>query len=209
MLVMVGNHSSLRFGHLATKYPGRVGHLYSPGGERGPYDFVPYALDNGAFACWSTGRPWVEGEWLNLIRWAALSGIPPLWAVVPDVVADRDGTLARWSRYVGVVRGMGWRAAFAVQDGMVFGDVPADADVLFLGGTTEWKEAAVRPWCARFPGRVHVARVNFWSRLSLAYHAGAASVDGTGWFRRGARAGGKGNSTDQLAELEKFLRETT
>lgn len=93
------------------------------------------------------------------------------------------------------LRQTGWPLAFAVQDGMTFDDVPADC-VLFLGGSTEWKEAAIKPWCLRFPGRVHVGRVNTWRRLMACYEAGAISVDGTGWF---TKHGG------QAADLERFF----
>jgi hypothetical protein len=137
------------------------------------------------------------------LRWAAFSGLRPLWALVPDVVGDRIGTLERWPIYAPEVAAYGWRRGFAVQDGMTFADVPDDECMLFLGGSTEWKELAIEPWCAAFPGRVHVGRVNGWERLVKCYRAGAVSVDGTGWFHRtNSKAGG------QYAALRKFLRET-
>lgn len=190
-----------RVGLLAGRYPGRIGHLFSPGGQRGPW--IDYALDNGAWGAHKNNRTWSEAEWRNLLAWAALSGIAPLWACVPDVVADRNGTLARWPEYAPVVRAYGWRCAFAVQDGMAFADVPDDECVLFLGGSTKWKLDAIAPWCARFPGRVHVARVNTWDRLVKCWRAGAISVDGTGWFRKGRSIG-----DSQANDLRKFLRET-
>lgn len=191
-MVMVSNQTGIEVGHLATKYPGAIGHLYSPGGQRGPYPFVPYALDNGAF------KNWDEGEWRRLLRWALLSGQKPLWAAVPDVVGDRDQTLWRWGRYSGVVRDHGFRPAFVAQDGMTFEDVPDDQCMVFIGGRpdTTWKQDAIVPWSARFPGRVHVGRVNTWERLVTCWRAGAVSIDGTGWFHH-----------DQKADLLKFLRE--
>jgi hypothetical protein len=196
VIVMVANRTGVEVGYLAGKYPGLVGHLYSPGAERGPYPFLPYALDNGAFVAWEKRRPFDEAEWKRLLLWAAMSGQRPLWSIVPDVVADRAATLANWDRYAAEVRRFGFRPALALQDGMTFDDVP-DADcVLFIGGTTEWKEAAIRPWCERFPGRVHVGRVNTWRRLWECYQAGATSVDGTGWFTK------KGG---QAADLQRFL----
>jgi len=160
----------------AGAYPGSVGHLYSPGAQRGPYPWLPYALDNGAFAGFD------EGAWVALLRWAALSGQAPLWVVVPDVVGDRDGTLERWEQYAPVAAKFGWPLAFVAQDGMAFEDVPEDAEVVFIGGTTDWKLAALRPWCERF-SRVHVGRVNTLDRLLLCHRAGAESCDGTGWGR--------------------------
>ena len=197
MMVMVANRSGIEVGYMAGRFPGSVGHLYSPGAERGPYGFMPYALDNGAFAAWQKHADWDEASWRWTLNWAALSGQKPLWALVPDVVADRVKTLASWAQYAWMVRGYGFRPAFALQDGMTFEDVP-DADcVLFIGGSTEWKDAAIEPWCKRFPGRVHVGRVNGWDRLLRCYRAGAISVDGTGWFQK---VGG------QAADLARFLQ---
>lgn len=97
--------------------------------------------------------------------------------------------LARWKLYSPKIRQLGIRPAFAVQDGMTFDDVP-DADcMLFLGGTTPWKNAAIDPWCRRFPGRVHVARVTERDRLWQSYRAGAVSVDGNDWWRDKAKKG--------------------
>lgn len=203
MIVMVSNQTGFEMGLLIGKYPGRIGHLYSPGGQTGPWPEVPYALDNGAYAAWDNGEPWSEAAWRRLLRWASIKGPQPLWAVVPDVVADRDATLERWREFEPVVRKHGWRPAFAVQDGMTFDDVPDDACMLFIGGSDEFKDAAIGPWCKRFPGRVHVARVNGWPRLVACWRAGAVSVDGTSWYRRG-RPGGY----SQAEDLRKFLRET-
>lgn len=195
MMVMPANTTGLEVGYLAGRYPGSIGHLYSPGAERGPWDFLPYALDNGAFVAWQKRLPFDEVAWRRLLHWAARQGQRPLWVLLPDVVGDRDATLARYYRYLPEVLRYGFRPAVAVQDRMRFEDVESDA-VLFLGGTTEWKLEAIGPWCRRFPGRVHVGRVNTWARLIACWRAGAISVDGTGWFHR-----------QQRAELTKFLRE--
>lgn len=200
MMVMVSNQSNLTFGYLAGRYPSSVGHLYSPGAQRGPWSWMPYALDNGAWPAHVSGEPWQPAPWRNLLRWAALSGQRPLWALVPDVVGDRSATLARFVEYRDEVEAFGFPLAFAVQDGMTFDDAPDDC-VLFLGGSTAWKDAAIGPWCQQFPGRVHVGRVNNIDRLLRCWRAGAISVDGTGWFHRAARS-------NQLGELCRFIQET-
>lgn len=204
MIIMVSNATGIEVGLLAGRYPGRIGHLFSPKGQRGPWLEIPYALDNGAWSAFlrqqKNGAPWSEEEWRALLTWAAMSGIPPLWVVVPDVVGERDATLALWPQYAPIVRSYGWRPAFAAQDGMTFSDVPDDECVIFLGGSTDWKLAAIVPWCQRFPNRVHVARVNTWGRLVTCWRAGAISVDGTGWFHK------EGNQSN---DLRKFLKETT
>lgn len=204
MLVMVSNDCGIEVGLLAGRHPGRIGHLYSPGGQRGPWIDIPFALDNGAWPAFKNNAEWSEDEWRALIRWAVLSGLAPLWALVPDVVANREQTLERWAKFSPVVRAAGLRPAFAAQDGMTFDDVPASDCVIFLGGSTDWKLNAIAPWCARFPDRVHVARVNTWDRLVKCWRAGAIGVDGTGWFRKGRTIG-----SSQAGDLRKFLRETS
>jgi hypothetical protein len=205
-MVMVSNATGIEVGYLAARYPDFIGHLYSPGGERGPWPFVPYAIDNGAWPAFKNGRPWSESEWRRLLTWSALSGQRPLWSIVPDAVGDKDGTLTMWARYSGDVARLGFVPAFAAQDGMTFDDVPAEAGVVFLGGSTEWKLAAIKPWCRAFPGRVHVGRVNTWERLWLCYQAGAVSVDGTGWFRKSERGGGISQHTELRRYLEHVSR---
>lgn len=204
MIVMISNQTGFEAGLLCGMYPGRVGHLYSPGGERGPYVGVPHAYDNDKFNCANKlapkKKPWSEARWRQMLRRAVLSGISPLWALVPDEIADRDATLRNWDKYAPEMCAMGFRLAFAVQDGMTFGDVPDDDCVLFIGGDDDFKDAAIGPWCARFPGRVHVGRVNGMPRLLACYRAGAISVDGTGWFHKG---------TNQNNDLRKFLKETS
>jgi hypothetical protein len=206
MLVMVSNATGMEVGLLAGRHPGRVGHLFSPGGQRGPWMEMPYSLDTGDYGCWINGTEWNEAEWRALLMWAAMSGITPLWAVVHDCPGNRDETLRRWEQYEPVVRQFGFRRAFAVQDGMTFADVPDDDCIIFIGGSDkdDWKDNAIRPWCARFPGRVHVARVNGADRLLRCWHAGAVSVDGTGWFHKHNDKNG-----GQAAVLRKFLRETS
>lgn len=181
MLVLCANQSGFKFGVLAGRYPGRFGHLFSPGAQRGPFPDAPYSLDNGAFGAWMRNVDFDLKAWLKLLAWAASKAQRPMWVVVPDKVGDRAATLAMWSEFVPIVREHGWRPLFAAQDGMTFADVPDGECMIGLGGTTPWKLAAIEPWCARFPGRIHVLRVSGPDRLDLCWRAGAVSVDGTGW----------------------------
>lgn len=199
MLVMPANNSKWQVHYWQGKYGG-LGHLYSVGSFKGPYGHLPYALDNGRFPAWSSGKPWVEADYMNLLeqaRKACDSGLWPLWALVPDVVADKDATLAQWGEWSEKVRLHlpGVPLAFAAQDGMTPDDVPLDADVVFMGGSDDFKRPSIRPWCREFP-RVHVGRVNSYSMLVHCYESGAESCDGTGWFR---------GDQNQLKGLETFL----
>lgn len=195
-MVMLANNTGVRTGYLAGRFPGKIGHLFSPGAQRGPFEFIQYSLDNGAFA---RRDDWDEAAWVKLLDWAKLSGQNPMWALVPDCVADREGTLKRWGKYSAVLSEYGWPLAFAVQDGMTTADVPQNAQVVFVGGSTEWKWQTLRAWCSNFP-RVHVGRVNTYRRLWECHDAGAESIDGTGWMRGDQR---------QYRGLLAYLQEST
>ena len=182
VIVMPADNTGIRVGYLAGRFPGKVGHLHSPRPGRspaGPFEFLPYALDNGAFAA---GDKWDESLWIKMLDWARMNAQQPIWALVPDVVGDRIGTLRKWDTYAPRAARYGWPLAFAVQDGMLPGDVPPDAQVVFVGGSTEWKWRNAAMWCKVFR-RVHIGRVNTYRRLWECHNAGAESCDGTGWFR--------------------------
>jgi hypothetical protein len=186
MIVMPANATGAKVGYVARQYeqsPARLGHLNSPGSRKGPYPFLPYALDNGAFPAWSNGIAWQPDPWLELLDWSASSGQKPLWCLVPDVVGDRERTLEGWRQWSPRAAAYGWPLAFAAQDGMTPADVPSEASVVFLGGTTEWKWSHLTEWCMAFP-RVHVGRVNGIRGLRLCAAAGAESCDGTYYSRK-------------------------
>lgn len=198
MILMPSNWSAGHLHYLAGKYPSLLGHLYSPAGQRGPYPWLPYALDNGAYAAWSRNRPFDMSAWLRLLDWAKQSGQAPRWVLIPDAVGDKDLTLYQWSQLADQTRRQyGWPLAFAAQDGMTPGEIPADADVVFIGGSTDWKRQAIHPFSRAF-SRVHVGRVNTYRWLRVCTDAGAESCDGTGW--------GRGDQ-QQLAGLIQWLQE--
>lgn len=187
-MLMVANQSRAEFHWAAGAYPGRIGHLYSPGAQA-VYPWMPYALDNAAYGAFKNGTVWDADEFERLLAWAAKRKERPLWVLCPDVVGDRSGTLSRWREWEPRLREHGWPVAFAVQDGMAAADVPATADLIFVGGTTRWKWRTLRGWCRDFP-RVHVGRVNGEPALWTCVEFGAESCDGTGWWcqARGRRA---------------------
>lgn len=190
-MVLPANYSNGWVHYWAGRCPGIVGHLYSPGGQRGPYPWLPFALDNGAYAGFDAAR------WVALLRWACLSGGRPLWVAVPDVVGDAKATRERWEQYSPEAARFGWPLAWVAQDGAAIGDVPSGASVVFVGGSTAWKEETLPYWCANWP-RVHVGRVNGYRMLRRCADLGAESCDGTGW--------GRGDKK-QLAGLMQFLEE--
>lgn len=180
MLVLIANNTGAEARRLLEAYPERIGHIYGPGGWRGPWP--NYAIDNGAYPAFTSGKPWDPAPFLQLIHRAEIASTPPRWIAVPDVVTDRIGTLKSWEKWAPPLRVHGWPLAFVVQDGMTPSDIPSRADVLFVGGSTDWKQKTATDWCQAHP-RVHVGRVNGEKDLWRYHRAGAESCDGTGWFR--------------------------
>ena len=192
MVVMPSNNTGFDAGFLFGKYPGRLAHLHSVERPVEPKIGIPWALDNGVFGAWSSGKPWSEEPlYRYLDDYAAWK---PSWVVVPAWVGDRDETLRRWDQHAPALQAYGVPLAMAVQDGMTPADVPDECEVVFVGGSTSWKWRHLKMWTASFR-RVHVGRVNSLRLLMMAEAAGAESCDGTGWFRDPVRT----------AELKKYL----
>lgn len=198
MRIMVANNTHGLVHFWAGKYGG-LGHLYSPARIEKPVPWLPYALDNGAFSAFTSGNPWNEALWIKHVERYAFNALRPQWAIVPDVVANRDATLANWVRYAPVmVKDYHLDLAIAVQDGMSFDDVEQldpKPSIVFVGGSTEWKWETIGDWARAFP-RVHVGRVNSAKCLNICASLGIESCDGTGWFRGKAA---------QIMELGVFL----
>jgi len=183
---MPSNQTGTWVGYLAGKYTGQLAHLFSPEGWCNPLPFMPYALDNGRFSA-SDDKPWDEAGYLKMLDKAAASEQAPMWAVVPDVVGNRDDTLREWDRWAPRLEVYGWPLAMAVQDGMTSEDVPTEAEVVFVGGTTDWKRRTLWDWATEHP-RVHVGRINTRKWLWECHDAGVESIDGTGWWHHPQRA---------------------
>ena len=177
MIVMPSNQRGFDAGWLAGKYHGRISHLYSPDGWARPKAHVRYALDNGRFS-----PTWSEHDYLAMLDAAAAHRQQPMWALVPDVVGDREATLREWDLWAPRLSQYRWPLAIACQDGMTPRDVPPEAEICFIGGTTAWKRKTLAMWCQAFE-RVHVGRVNTNKWLWECHEAGAESCDGTGYFR--------------------------
>lgn len=184
MMLMPSNDSSATVHYLAGKFPGRIGWIIGPSHLKQPKPWIPYALDNDAFSAFSRNEPWNYDLWKSMLKWARMIAHKPLWAIVPDVVSDRIATLENWKKYSPEVHDFGFSMAFAVQDGMTPDDVPEDASIVFIGGSTQWKWKSLPMWTKHFK-RVHVGRVNMIRRLWTCEDHGVESVDGTGWFRGG------------------------
>ena len=103
------------FVFMAVKYPGRVGFLFGPTYYKRNVlrSWMPYALDN---ACFIQHDDWDAARWVEMLDWVRLQKHKPMWALVPDVVGNKRGTLDRWKQYAPIAARYGWPLAFAVQD---------------------------------------------------------------------------------------------
>lgn len=197
MVVMVSNNAGFDAGVLHGRYPGKIGHLQNPADFKTPRNSVFWAVDNGVFGAYQAGTEWSEEPFYRYLE--KFHHFKPQWAVVPDSVGNRGLTISKWERHHKAVNSYVDGLAFAVQDGMKPKDVPSQASVVFVGGTTSWKWRNLKMWTENFP-RVHVGRVNTYKLLWEAHDAGAESCDGTGWFRGGP---------ERLKGLELYLSEST
>lgn len=156
--------------------------LLLPGSRpRRPFAGMGWAIDNGAWTAHTSQSPWDERGFVELIdEWG--SGAD--WIAAPDIVAGGADSLALSVSWLARLTPIA-PVLIPVQDGMVPDDLAPHVGPrvgLFVGGTTEWKEATMRQWgaLARAVGCwLHVARVNTVRRIVLCQDAGADSFDGT------------------------------
>lgn len=195
MIVMPSNNTGFESGRLFGAFPHRMAHLMSCPDKRQPV--AQYAIDNGVFGAWSSGREWSAEPLFGLLETIG-QGRQPMWTVVPDAIGDKDETLRMWEKYSEAISLFDSPLAFAAQDGMTPDDVPESADIVFMGGSTEWKWRNLCDFTAAF-NRVHVGRVNTYRLLWMAHEAGAESCDGTGWFR---------GCQEQIRGLWRYLEES-
>lgn len=157
---------------------GRLGCIVTPAqGNRIP-DGVEVCADNG---CFGKGFPG-EAAWYEWVQSLPLERCH--FVVVPDVVADAYGTLLRSEPWLDRIRALDVPVAYVAQDGCEYVGIPWERiDVLFIGGSTEWKlgpEAREVIAEAKHLGKwVHMGRVNSRTRLRLADAIGCDSADGT------------------------------
>jgi hypothetical protein len=111
----------------------------------------------------------------------------------PDVICNAAGTLERFAQWQPVIKSLGWKVAFTVQNGMSDYEIPwSQMDALFIGSTNDWKYSpymfAVVAEAKRRGIWVHNGRVNTVSAINLSRAMGCDSFDGTGYTIEGAKA---------------------
>ena len=165
---------------VAAMRDGLLGYIDTPKqGNRRPAG-VTWCADNGRF-----GKGWPGSDaWLSWLQANAHDAHTCAFATAPDVVGDAAATLAESLPWLPRIRALGYPAALVAQDGLEALTVPWDAfDVLFIGGSTEWKlgphARALTAEAKRWGKRVHMGRVNSERRYRYAAAIGCDSADGT------------------------------
>jgi hypothetical protein len=156
--------------------------LVSARGERRP-EGMRYAIGNGAWTAYQRGEAFDESAFLAVVE---KLGEGADWIVLPDIVQGGLASLEYSLRWMDRLRGMPTQLLIAVQDGMQLDDVArflSPVAGIFIGGSTEWKEATAEAWgllARRRNGHLHVGRVNSARRIHISAAAGANSFDGSG-----------------------------
>lgn len=177
-MLYLANASSPRVRDAMTA--GEIGMLATPNEGKTPQPGWIWAADNGCFSANYVG----DDRWFAWLRKLGPHADRCLFATAPDVVGDAVATLSRSAPWLPLIRQLGYPVALVAQDGLEHLAVPWDAfDVLFIGGTTDWKlgQAAARlgAEAKRRGKRVHMGRVNSGIRFAYAAVIGCDTADGT------------------------------
>ena len=163
----------------------RVGELIVPAAGNSPdmLKLLPgmWAMDNGAYSGLDTAAFVAMLE-----RFHGRLGCR--WVAAPDAVGDAHQTLLNWPFWSRLIRGIGFRPALVLQDGMLVTDVPwSQVGAVFVGGTDDWKfSQQAHDLCGYGKARglsVHVGRVNSRQRIFQAARMGADTFDGGQYSR--------------------------
>lgn len=198
-----------------------VGLMIQPGNtyHKVVQDYPAWAADNGMFTKTKKGFSALAFI-LMLLQPNLLANVSRcLFVAAPDVlivgqdgsvVGDAAKTLLRFPLWASVIRSLGYPVALVAQDGLenLLDNVPwNDVDVLFLGGSTEWKLSEAAHRCSdeakRRGKRTHMGRVNSYRRLALANSWGIDTADGT-YLKYGPDV----NLPNLLSWLERLQNET-
>ena len=143
------------------------------------------AVDNGAFGCFKSGKPFNDLLFLENVKRINQLNLKPLFIVCPDIVAGGLESLEF---------SLSWRdridydsIAFVVQDGMEFKHIKPiieEYQYLFVGGSVKWKWATAEGWVkfSHDNGKpCHIGQCGKLWMLRAAKRFKADSVDSTSW----------------------------
>lgn len=164
-------------------YYNRVQHFSCFGGDNGAFTTKPGGFNAELFGL-MISNPNLQAHRHRCLFIAA----PDALKVFADgtVIGDPIKTLEQFPFWAAILRGISLPVALVAQDGLetMLDRVPwAKVDVLFLGGSTEWKLGNGARACVdeakRQGKRTHMGRVNSYKRLALANAWGIDTADGT------------------------------
>jgi hypothetical protein len=159
---------------------GLLGLIATPAGGSPPRPGIDWCADNACYA----GKYPGDQRYLDWLTRHRPHADRCAFATAPDVVLNAAATLHRSVPMLERIRAAGYPAALVAQDGLERLAVPWDTfDVLFLGGSTDWKLSPAAAQVVReATGRglpVHMGRVNSRRRMRYAASIGCRSADGT------------------------------
>lgn len=151
-----------------------------------PYPGEPYAIDNGAYSCFTNKKPWKEADFLKLVKVVEGIGPGPYMAITPDIVAGGLKSLQmsnEWIERPELQNNFPWY--LAVQNGMRHEWIE-DAITkypyagIFVGGDNRFKRNTSTEWIAlghKYGLKVHIGRVGTPRKIRWANDIGADSCD--------------------------------
>lgn len=163
--------------------------LVTAGADLRTEGFANYALDNGAWGCYTRGELFNTRRFVSALKWAEKQEHKPDWIVAPDLVGCGLRSLAVSRLWLDVLPFYSSNILIPAQDGMLPGDLlplVGPKVGIFLGGTTPWKLETGAVWGELSKETncwFHVGRVNSQMRLDLCRSWGAHSFDGSGASR--------------------------
>jgi len=151
-----------------------------------------YALDNGAFSCYTKGYPFQRDLFMSTINKCYKKNIILDFIVCPDIVCGGKKSLsfsASWAEkeMLGTPN-----LALVVQDGMETIDVLpclSPFSYIFLGGSVEWKWKNAKKWVSfakEHNKKVHIGQCGQLKYLNIAKELEVDSVDSTSFVRNGS-----------------------
>ena len=164
----------------------RLGAIVTPDSSRRLPPTMAWAADNGCFSP-SKPKPFDLDRYLRWLAKPVGSLELCLFATAPDVVGDWAATWARSQPVLPQLRGLGYRAAVVLQNGVTLADlerIRPEIDAVFVGGDNVFKLAdstyALVAWAKQHGLYAHMGRVNGELRLRFAMAGAYDSADGSG-----------------------------
>jgi hypothetical protein len=150
------------------------------------------ALDNGAWACYAKGYPFMEKVFLDAIDASYKAGIKLDFIVTPDIVCGGKKSLdfsMQWTKRLAGCKNL----ALVVQDGMEPKDlnnhVMSHFTHIFVGGSVGWKWKTAQQWRDHswsYGKKCHIGGCGRYEKLEKASMMCVDSVDSTSFAVNGS-----------------------